>query len=273
MNINHISAGSVDYTLYAADGSSDRSIFFYPGMACNRYGHPVHREPRNSVEDLVGVAHGEYNLIFPEIHMPDSIPKSEPIAGLTVDEQNERMIDVISHVSKKIEFKKIIFVGQSLGCLAVAQLVSFDVGAESADAIFWGPPTIEGRDHKDMLISKFASREGTNVNIDGTGSVQFGDGRLMSVTPGYWDSLDNNSLRTHNEAMLNSYSRITAICASDDNFYPNNAEYFNDYLPGIPRVEIPGESHTFKEPIMREELRRVMADALADHNQDVDTTK
>lgn len=261
-NLNHISSNSTEYTLYEADGSSDKAVFFYPGMACNRFGHPVYREPRNAVEDLVRIAQRDYNVIFPEIHMPGSLPASEPVVGLTIDEQNERMSDIISHVAKNVELNKIIFVGQSLGGLAVAQFASLDTGAESVDAIFWGPPTIEGIDHKNMLISKFASKRGTNVDAHGNGYVQFGDGRLMSVTPDYWRSLDENSLTHHYNAMLESYSSSIAICSSDDNFYPNNAEYFSEYLPNFTRVEIEGESHTFKKPNMREELNKVMANIL-----------
>lgn len=261
-NIEHVSSNSVEYSLLKSRLPSDRSILFYPGMACNRFGHPVQVRPHGPVSDLVDVAHANYNIIFPEIHMPNGLDSSDPINGLTIDEQNGKVLEIIADASDKVSFHNLTLIGQSLGCLAVGRLASMDWGDLDVRAVLWGPPTLEGSDHRDMLISKFMSKEKTNVEQSGHGVIQFGSGRLMEVTPSYWQSIDENSLRVHHKDIQENYSESYAICATEDNFYPNNLDYFNTHLPSIIRRSIKGESHTLKQPEMREHLKKIMSEIL-----------
>jgi hypothetical protein len=262
VTIESSTAPSVDYTLYRADVATEQTIVFYPGMACNRFGHPMNKEPRNAVADLVATAAGTYNMVFPEVNMPESLGDTAPITGLTINQQNQRVFEVLTHVKEKIELGRVTYVGQSLGCLAVAQLIEFGGIGESERAIFWGPPTLEGPEHKEMLLSKFIHKEETSVDDEGKGQVQLGNGRLMLVSPEYWSSLDDNSLRIHYDSMIGHYEEVTAVCASNDDYYPNNSHYLTRYAPAIERVEIPGASHTFRPMVMRTALKKIMREIL-----------
>ncbi|MDQ3018765.1 MAG: hypothetical protein M3Q64_02755, partial [bacterium] len=110
-------------------------------MACNRFGHPIHQGPRGAVKDLVEISAEKYNLIFPEVNMVGQLSESDPIYGLTIERQNQRTFDVLQHVAQKVELGRIIYVGQSLGGLAVAQLVQCGIEVGSQHVILWGPPT------------------------------------------------------------------------------------------------------------------------------------
>src|SRR5690606_22584793 len=160
---------------------------------------------------------------------------------------------------QKIELGQVTYMGQSLGCLAVAQLVKCGIEMESERTIFWGPPTLEGKDHREMLISKFIRKPETRVNLEGEGQLQLGGGRLMHVTRDFWESLDENSIRAHYESMIEHYESVVAICASRDNFYPNNKQYLAEYAPAVQRMEIEGTNHLFRPVTMREQLRHFMA--------------
>lgn len=258
-SVEHSAGSTVDYTLYRPDVEAGQTIVFYPGMACNRFGHPVEKEPRNAVADLIALAADRYNIIFPEVHMPDACGDTAPIVGLTVEEQNQRIFDVLSHAAKKLELGRVTYVGQSLGCLAVAQIAYFGGVADRERAIFWGPPTLEGKAHKEMLVSKFKHKPQTEVSEEGGGKLELGNGRLMYVSREYWQSMDDNSLRIHHEAMAGRYEDMAGICASRDNFYPNNKQYLAEHAPAVRRLEIEGASHIFRTESMRTELRRLMA--------------
>ncbi len=260
--IEHMSASGTEYTLYRPDTDRGRSIVFYPGMACNRFGHPIHNQPRSAVADLVEIASDDYNIIFPEIHMPEALEEKDAIEGLTVEVQNQKVVKVLADTANKAELGNITYIGQSLGSLAIAQLVECQTLPNTQRAIFWGPPSLEGAEHKDMLISKFKHKEGTSIDETGKGQLQFGNGKLMFVSPEYWSSLDENSLRTHYDAMKNSYESLTAIFATEDDYYPYINQYLAEYTPTIYRIEVPGASHTFRQKGMREDLKKIMREIL-----------
>lgn len=259
-----LTASTVDYTLYRSERETGQTIVFYPGMACNRFGHGDHakKEPKNAVADLVALAAGSYNLIFPEVHVPDTLGDSAPITGLTVDMQNQKVFEVLSDVGKRIELGRVTYIGQSLGSLAVAQIAELGGVAHRERAIFWGPPTLEGDEHREMLVSKFTHKPETSVDEEGNGQLQLGNGRLMYVSADYWRSLDENSLRIHHTAMGERYEAAAAICVSKDSFYPNNEEYLAKYAPSIQRLEIEGVNHMFRPEPMRAALKHFMCTIL-----------
>lgn len=265
-SFEHHNSRSVNYTLYRSERPSGHAIVFIPGMACNRYGHPVVNEPKGAVADLVEITSPDKNIIFPDIHQMSRLATPEQtLSGTTILQQNERILTTVEAASRQLEFDRLTFVAQSLGCLAVAALAEEQSLANyKTSAVLWGPPTYEGVAHRIQLVSMFDRREKTFVDEDGMGHLQFGDGRLMNVDASYWDSIDNNSIRIHHDTMAETYNNITAFCASEDHFYPNNSAYFAQHAPAIKRIEIPGRSHTFKPEDMRASLRANMQRILKD---------
>jgi pimeloyl-ACP methyl ester carboxylesterase len=259
--VEHLNASGVEYTLYRPDFDTERTIVFYPGVACNRFGNLVENEPKNAVADLVELVASSHNIVFPEVNMPDS-GDAEPITGLTIDVQNQKVVEVLSHAQTKLELGHVTYVGQSLGCLAVAQLAHLGGITDSERAVLWGPPTLEGKAHREMLVSKFKHKPQTEVSGEGDGRLQLGDGRLMHVSREFWQSLDDNSLRKHHEAMEKHYKAVIAICASKDNFYPNHQHYLAEHAPTVQRFEIEGTNHTFRPESMRLELKHLMGKLL-----------
>jgi hypothetical protein len=229
---------------------------FIPGLATNRYGQPSGDEPAPAVKDaLIDVMGDTHTIVFPDIYEMSRLRPGEVVQSLTVEQQGERVLDVLESLTTRTETTQLTLVSECLGGLTIASLAGSGE-TQGAAALLWSPNTDEGDSHRRSVVAAFG---GTEVDERWNGLLPIAKGTAkVHVGEDFWTSMDRNSLRVHHGAMEAAYREVVAIYQTGDPIYPQNGEYLARYAPSFQRVPIAGNKHRFSKDPMKLALRQTM---------------
>ena len=250
------------YCLITPPNPTSDTIIFAPGMACNEFGHPFANEPKGVIADLLGIFTPNYNILLPDINdMHDNNMKF--YVGKTVEQQAERIASAYKDAFNGERLNgKTLFIGQSLGSLAIANFICHYSVSSETNAIFLAPPTYNGKKCHESLVAMFINNIGTNVDENCVGILNFGENQHILVDEEYWQSIDRNSLSFYKKQIQEKFQRTLALYAINDKYFPDSKEYLGRELPDIDSFPIYGNSHTFKTDSMRQQVIDVVRNFL-----------
>lgn len=259
INIPKSSNENLSFSLLLPSEETPNTIIFVPGMACNKFGHPFANEPQGVVADIVNMSRQNYKILFTDIHDMHA-DTSKVHTGKTVDFQAEKLAEIFQEAfNGESPSGRVIFIGQSLGALAIAKFISeVQIDANEIDAIFIAPPTYEGKKCHESLTAMFTKNENTKVDENCIGVLEFGDDQRIVVTGEYWDSIDRNRLSVYSESLKEKLKHTLALYAISDKYFSDNEKYLRNVTPDIERFAISGGSHTFKTDDMRQQVKNVL---------------
>ncbi len=260
---NHIiSSEGTHYSFITPSTTAPDTLIFVPGMACNKFGHPFADKPYGILADIIDTSMPNYNILIPDVNdMRVNAPKFH--SGKNIEFQADQIANAYADISSREHLDgKTLFIGQSLGALAIANFITrYSMPAET-NAIFLAPPTYDGIRCHESLVAMFANNLGTKVDENLLGVLQFGEDQYMSVDEEYWQSIDRNSLTAHNKQLKAKLKRVLALYATNDKYFSDSRGYLEGRLSNIESYAIDGSSHAFKTDSMRAQAKDIVRQLL-----------
>lgn len=245
------------YSLLVPPKHSKDIVIFVPGMACNMYGHPYEDGPQGVVADIAEDFSSDHNILFVDVNrFADN--HSGLYAGEPIQAQAQQLSSAYNSAFNGERLKgRVLYIGQSLGSLAVSLFARSELLSSNAHAIFVAPPTSEGQECTDSLIAMFSSSPKTAIDTGGNGVLQFGKDQMMSVNEDYWKSIEENSLRQHSDSLTERCNLHCAHCfvSSTKNGIDINLEdIVNRVIPRLAEARVSRMTLTGGEPFAHPHL-------------------